>query len=459
MDYRARRPSGRVSGVVPSDFLTPSDAAMPPDAAKPPAVGIRGEARWWLIVAVAGVAAGGVGIAITELLHLVQHISFGYTENTFLRGVEQASSARRVVVLLVGGLVAGFGWWLLRSRTTVHTVGEAISDRPRRLPLTSTTLDGCLQVIVVGMGASLGREGAPRQIAAAASGWLAERAKLTGEQRRIIVAAGAGAGLAAVYNVPFAGTLFTLEVLLVTINTRVVVATALCCGIATVVSWLVLPNEPTYHVAAFRLVAPVVVFAVLAGPLMGVAAWGFGRLMTLARRRVPSGWRLPVATVAVFTALGALAIPYPQLLGNGKGPTELALTGTVSGATALVLALLKPAVTAACLRSGALGGLLTPSLATGALLGAAAGHVWTDIWGGGQLGAYALIAATAMITITQRAPLCAIAFALELTHSGAALLVPLALAAGTAYLAEQLLARRRPSAVRAPARFPSDSVT
>jgi H+/Cl- antiporter ClcA len=110
--------------------------------------------------------------------------------------------------------------------------------------------------------------------------------------------------------------------------------------------------------------------------------------------------------------------------------------------TAAALTLLKPVATAACLRSGATGGLLTPSLATGALLGIAAGQVWQDLWPGGQPGAFAFIAAGAMLAVTQRAPLCAIALVLELTHTGYPLLVPLAIAVTAALVTDHQLSAR-----------------
>lgn len=430
------------------DFLTPSDAPMP--APPGPAVhpladperGTWSSARLWAVVIATGAVAGAVGIGVTALLHAVQHLSFGYTEDSFLLGVERARPARRVVVLTAAGAVAGLGWLLLRRVATVSSVGAAIGPDPRPLPVTSTTADGCLQVAVVGMGASLGREGAPRQIAAAIGGRLAERCRLDADGRRIVIACGAGAGLAAVYNVPLAGCLFTAEVLLATLSMRVVTAALLCSSTATAVSWLALPDEATYRVGGWPLRAPEVAFAVLVGPVAGLAAWGFGRAMTRARSRRPTGWRLPLTTVPVLAALGVLSCAFPALLGNGKGPTDLALTGALAGGTALVLAVLKPVVTAACLRSGAVGGLLTPSMATGALLGAGLGQAWSVIWPGGAPGVYALIGATALLTVTQRAPLCAVALAVELTRAGTDLLVPLTLAAALAYLAEQLVVRR-----------------
>lgn len=431
-----------------SEFLTPSDAPMPAPAGPvvhplvDPDRAAWSSPRLWVVVLATGVVAGVVGIGVTALLHLVQHASFGYTEDSFLLGVDRASPARRVAVLTAAGAVAGVGWLLLRRLTTVATVGSAIGRDSRPLPVASTAVDGCLQVVVVGMGASLGREGAPRQIAAAIGGRLAEWSGLDADGRRIVIACGAGAGLAAVYDVPLAGCLFTAEVLLATLSLRVVAAALMCSSTATVVSWLALPDEATYRVGGWPLRAPEVAFAVLVGPVAGLVAWAFGRTMTWARRGAPSGVRLPVATVLALGGLGLLACVFPELLGNGKGPTELALTGSLGVRTALVLAVLKPVVTAACLRSGAVGGLLTPALSTGALLGAAVGGPWNAVWPGGALGVYALIGATAVLTVTQRAPLCAIALAVELTRAGTTLLVPLTLAASLAYLTEQLVVRR-----------------
>jgi H+/Cl- antiporter ClcA len=398
--------------------------------------------RWWFAVLATGACAGVVGIGLTLLLHLVQHLAFGYTENTFLYGVTRASPARRVEVLAVGGLVAGIGWWLLRRWATVHSVDAAISAKAGPLPVISTTVDSVLQVVVVGLGASLGREGAPRQAAAAVAAWLAQRCRLDAEQRRVLIAAGAGAGLAAVYNVPLSGCVFAAEVLLGSFTPRVLLPAAVASAVATGVSWLALPDVPTYAVGSFRLTGSLVVWSVLAGPVLGLAGWGFRLLMRRAREITPKSWRLIVATTLAFTALGLLAIPFPELLGDGKGPTQLALTGPLALGTAAALVLLKPAVTAACLRSGANGGLLTPSLATGALLGATAGMAWSLLWPGTAVGAFALVGAAAMLAVTQRSPLCAVVLTIELTHAGLTLLVPMLLTVILAVLIDRAIENR-----------------
>ena len=391
-----------------------------------------------------GVAAGAAGVVLTLLLHLVQHAAFGYTEETFLTGVEQAPPSRRVVALAAGGLTVGMGWWALRRwRAPVTSVEQALTGPDRDLPIGVVTADAALQIVAVGAGASLGREGAPRQLGAALAHLLARRLGLTGPQRRTIVACGAGAGLAAVYNVPLGGALFTVEILLASTALSDVVAALLSSGTAAVVAWPVLSDRPTYLVAAPTLHPALLVWAVLIGPVAGLVGAGFLRLTTWSRGFAPGGWRLPVATTMVFTALGAAAIVFPQLLGNGKGPAQLAFDGTLSLSTLGLLVVLKPVAAGACLASGAAGGLLTPALATGAMLGGVAGGAWSLWWPGAPMAGYAMIAAAAVLATTQRAPLCACVLILEFTNAGLAIAAPMVIAVAGALMTAALL-RGRP---------------
>lgn len=393
----------------------------------------RIDARMILAAVVAGLAAGVGGVALTLLLHLIQHVAFGYTEATFLEGVERASPARRVSALAIGGLVVGLGWWLLRWRVpSVGSVEESMAGK--KLSILPVTAEGSLQIIAVGCGASLGREGAPRLLGGALAGWLAGRFGLDAGQRRTLIACGAGAGLACVYNVPLGGALFTLEILLVSAALSDVIPAVVSAAVATAVAWPLLSDNPIYLVRPAQFHWSALVFAVVIGPFAGGLGTGFNRLAGYARTLAPSGWRLPVATTSVFAALGALAIRYPELLGNGKGPAQLAFDGTLSLLTLVALVLLKPIATAACLASGANGGLLTPALATGALLGTLGGTAWSMVWPGTGNAAFAMIGAAALLATTQRAPLCSIVLVLELTSSGLNLAVPMTLAVAGAML-------------------------
>jgi len=389
-------------------------------------------ARLAVAVLLVGVAAGVAGVVLTLVLHLVQHLLFGYTEQTFLRGVEAAGPARRVLGPALGGLVVGVGWWLHRR----HVDGDALSvvrvvrDGTARLPLGHTVVDALLQVVAVGAGASLGREGAPRQTGAALAGLIGDRLGVTAAQRRTLLACGAGAGLAAVYDVPLAGAAFTLELLLVSVALRDLVPALVTSVVATVVAWPVLSTRPTYDVGAAGFAWPVLVWAVVAGPVLGALGVGFTRVMQWARTHAPSGGRAAVGIPVAFAAVGALAIVRPELLGNGKGLAEVSFAGVVSVGTAAALGLLKPVATALCLRGGAIGGLLTPSFATGAGLGACGGLLWDRVWSGGATLEYAMVGAAVMLAVTQRAAFTAVILTLELTRTGILLLPAVVVAVG-----------------------------
>ncbi|MCD2194006.1 chloride channel protein [Actinomycetospora endophytica] len=403
--------------------------------------------RFWAVVLLTGIGAGLAGGALTLLLYLVQHTAFGYTEATFLIGVERAPWWRRLLVLFLAGLIAGLGWWLLRGPVSrrlgrASGVSASVWSPDGRMRLRRTALDGVLQIVIVGMGASLGREGAPREVAAAIGSRLSELAGLTAEQRRLIIACGAGAGLAAVYDVPFGGALFTLEVLLGSLSLPLVIPAAVTSLLAVCAAWVVIGDRPVYTFPALAPSASVIVFAVVAAPVGGVAAVGFVRLVAWSRRSRPTGWRLPLATTAVFTAIGALAIPFPELLGNGKGPVQLVLDGSGSLGLLVALTVLKPLATAASLRSGASGGLFTPTLATGTLLGATLGIPWAALWPGSAAGAYALVGGAAFLAAALQAPLSTVVLLLELTHAGTGLLVPIALAAVLGTLIARLIEPR-----------------
>lgn len=401
---------------------------------------------WRLTVAsvLVGVAAGVGGVLLTLVLHLVQHVFFGYTEETFLRGVEQAGAARRVLAPALGGLLVGVGWWWHRRRVDgdALSVTRAVRDGSARLPVIDTVVDALLQVVAVGVGASLGREGAPRQTGAALAGWIGDRLGVTAGQRRTLLACGAGAGLAAVYDVPLAGAAFTLEILLVSMALRDLVPALVTSIVATVVAWPVLSAGPLYDVGSAGFAWPVLVWAALAGPVLGVLGAGFTRMMQWSRVHAPSGPRAAVGVPIAFAAIGALAIARPELLGNGKGLAEVAFAGAAATGTAGALGFLKPLATAMCLRGGAIGGLLTPSFATGAALGLCGGLLWSRLWAGGSALEYAMVGAAVMLAVTQRAAVTAVVLTVELTHTGLALLPAIVVAVGLGVVVARLLSGR-----------------
>ncbi|MBN9629043.1 MAG: chloride channel protein, partial [Actinobacteria bacterium] len=174
------------------------------------------------MTALVGVGARIGGGLVYLGLHSIQHLAFGYSEGSFLEGLLEAPPVNRVVALVVAGIVGAVGWYFLRAwgrrRADHAVVSVEAAVGGRRMPGVVTLLNAALQVVIVGLGASIGREVAPREIAAWWASWLADRAGVSARERRILVACGAGAGLAAVYNVPFGGAVFAVEILLAEIS-------------------------------------------------------------------------------------------------------------------------------------------------------------------------------------------------------------------------------------------------
>lgn len=271
------------------------------------------------------------------------------------------------------------------------------------------------------------------------AGLLAEWRELPSTKRRLLAACGAGAGISAVYNVPFGGALFALEVLLGTLSLPLVAPAFLATLTGTATAWLLLPNEPTYHVPAMPLTPGLIAWALFFAPVAGVASAAFVKLIGFAAELKPTGWLIPVSALVVFPVLGLLATVYPQLLGNGKDVVELAAVDRIAPPTLAALLLLKPLATAACLGTGAPGGLFTPTMTFGALLGGVLGHLWLHIWPDAPAGAFALVGAGVVLAATTKGPISALVLTLELTHHLDGLLVPLLLAtAGAVSIAYRL---------------------
>ena len=175
--------------------------------------------KLWIALILTGIVGGMVGIALTELMHFIQHTAYSYGTGgghvSFREGVVQTSSERRILVLILCGVAVGFGWWSLKrfGRPQIE-IKTALKQPLQGLPFLTTVSHALLQIITVGLGSPLGREVAPREMTAAFASVGGRRLGLDEDEMRLLLACASGAGLAAVYNVPLASTLFTLEAML-----------------------------------------------------------------------------------------------------------------------------------------------------------------------------------------------------------------------------------------------------
>ncbi len=342
-------------------------------------------------------------------------------------------------------MVVGIGQLILVQLSSGNgiEITAAIWFSAGRLPVLRTLGSAVLSIIVVGMGASLGREGAPKQAGAVFANLFSDKGRLSDEQRRLLVACGAGAGMAAAYGVPLGGALFALEVLRGMLALRLILPALLTSLIATIISWLVLPNTPTYHIPAFSNSADALGWALIIGPIAGIVSVGYVRMVALADHNKPTGWKRLVMPAFALGLLGLISIKFPQLLGNGSDLSQLLyLGGVTSFGLLLPLLILKPVATVMCLGSGAPGGLFTPSLTLGALLGGTLGYAGSQFWPGVPPGLTAILGAAAVLAATTQGPISAVVLLVELTGHDRSFIAPLMLAVITATLVSRAIEPR-----------------
>lgn len=399
-------------------------------------------------VVIVGLLAGVAGLSTTVVLRFVEHLTYHYTFGPLLGGITGSSAVRRAVGPMVGGALAALGWWILRRRTDVPPLAGTIA-RHERIPRLSWSIDAMLQVVLVGSGASLGREGAPRQFAAAlgdlATGWLN---RLSPSDREILLACAAGAGLGAVYAVPLAGALFAVRIMLSTWHPRALGAALTTSSLAVAIGSAITHDRPQLDWPSADSTYLLTAHGVLLAPLALAVGLAFNRVMAAARpAHLMRSWVLIPAISAAGLLTGICSHWWPELPGNGKSILTVSLASGMTLSAAAVILVLKPLLTALFLRAGGAGGMLTPSLATGAAAGsllvlainsAAGTHL--------HVPAVSLAGAAGVLAVTQGSPIWASIFVWELARPPIWLLLLFLATAVAAHGLNAALERYRPGA-------------
>ncbi len=381
-----------------------------------------GEKRFLLLVPLTGLATGLAAVALVRLVALIQRVFWGGSRE-LLEYAEAASPLHRVLALAIGGLLVGLIVIVSRQSVRGHgTAGiiEAVARHRGYISMRRTLIKEGATCITVGSGGSLGREGPLMRVGAALGSLLGRRFQITGNRLNILVGCGAAAGIAAAYNAPIGGAMFALEVVLGNFALESFGPIVVASAIGTIVSRGLLGNYRAYNPPAFdTLVSPWEMGHYLfMGILIGLASAFFilalrGTERGFDRLTLP-GWAKPVAG---FSLVGIAGIWFPQIYGNGYDTVNNVLREGVPLELILLLPFLKTAATAVTMGSGGSGGLFTPTLFVGSVLGSAYGswcHATFPAITAGS-GAYALVGMGAMIAGTTQAPLTAILTIFELT--------------------------------------------
>ena len=400
---------------------------------------------WRLLLATValGIGTGLVGIACHFLLDGVQRLAFGQERSDLLQQFKQAGELRRFLVLSVTGILAAGFWYVLQRRYKILSIRSQIDLVEDKEPaLLAHILHASMQVAIVGAGASVGKEAAPREVGALIAGRLGKILSLTIKERRVLIACGAGAGLAAVYQVPFASSLFVFETLGVSYRWKNFVLVLSSTYLAAWVSQPIVGHGAIYHMSLVHWSASSFFQAVIVALLVTPLALAFRFLASRASRKRRKNetilWALPLA----FLLLASLAVFFPIFMGNGQVLAQALLSSQPIPYLPLTL-VVKELLVYLLLRNGTYGGTLTPSFT----LGIGAGYLVTLIFE--AVGIHLdpalgmLLGATVFLGPTLQAPLTAIALSLGFTGQSWTLILPLALAAGVSYVIQNRWENKR----------------
>ena len=389
--------------------------------------------QWWrlsLTILLSGVAAGLIGISMAYLLEGFEWLFYGVRDGSLPQRVTEAATWRRVLAPAAGGLVAGSLWWWERATGGVvsveRTVEDTSLDSARRMGILRPFADAVLQVLTVGSGNSVGREGAPRLAAGAVASRVSLALRVDVEWVPVLVASAAGAGLAAMYNAPLGGAAYAVEIVMLasTRAGRGVRAPALAVVIsvlATVVSWLHSHGAASLSMPRAPLAGADLLAAVVVIPTAALAGWGARSLWGWFKaHRLPDSWTLPLAIGGAGLLTGTASLWLAELPGNGKDAFQAALTSPATGTALVALAgviVLKPLLTGVTLGAGATGGLLAPSFALGSSVGAGLAGLAHLAGADVSVAAMAVLGGGVVLAVTQKAPVFAALFIWELPHA------------------------------------------
>ena len=345
---------------------------------------------------------------------------------------------------LSSSLYSTFCLWIWIYGKPLRSIKQGLDDPQQGLPFFKTISHALLQIITVGLGSPLGREVAPREISVAfGSAWV-RRMGLSDIDAKLVLACASGAGLTAVYNVPLAATIFILETMVMSINTRALGAALVTVVIATCVSRFFLGDLVQYHqVVSFEINPSLLVFAGIIGILTALLV----QVFRFSGEQVPfwkrTDKRIIILAVGLFSLIGMISMLQPEILGNGKAGNQLTFGEMLTWQESVQLLGLKWLVVILALAAGAYGGLITPSMMLGSTFAYALAIGWNTLFPHLSLEGAAIVGACVFLGIMQKMPMTSIVFLLELTRSNAETLMPLTLAMGTAIATERLWKKYR----------------
>jgi H+/Cl- antiporter ClcA len=392
-----------------------------------------------------GALAGLAAFALLRLIGLVTNLVFFGRVDTALVAPSAAHAPWWIILFapVVGGLVIGlmarFGSEKIRGHGMPEAI-EAILTGGSRVSPKVTVLKPISAAVSIGTGGPFGAEGPIIMTGGALGSLLAQLLKLTADERKTLLVAGAAAGMAATFNSPLAAVLLAVELLLFEWRPRSFVPVVAAVAVATMVRGVLLGTGPVFPVDASHLQLSPLVCAIaavvgLSGGLLAVGATWLVYKAEDGFTRLPIHWMWWPAIGGLIIGAGGLI--EPQALGVGYDVIDQLLTGRATMSLILGILVVKTLIWSLSLGSGTSGGVLAPMFMVGGALGALEGAILPDV----MPGFWAMCGLAAVVGGVMRSPLTGTVFTLELTHAWNAL--PALLLSATAAYALSVLVLKR----------------
>ena len=376
--------------------------------------------RGLFLLAMLGLISGIlVGVVIILFRLLIEMAQSGILPAGNPDDFESLSWQVRILLSSVGGLVLGLLFYF--ASATVPRVGvihvlERLAYHEGHLPVKNMLLQFFGGAISIISGHSVGREGPSVHLGAATASLLGQKLHMPNNSIRVLVACGAAAAIAASFNTPLAGVIFSMEVILMEYTITGFTPVILAAVSATVVNWVVFGKYPAFNVPALELNSywelPLIV---IMGIVIGViAAMFIAALKWLSIRviNIPVWLKFPLAGLAV----GMCSLLAPEIMGIGYDTVNNVLLGELAIQILLLVLLVKFIATVISIGMGLPAGLIGPTLFIGAVAGSLFGLLFALLPGDiSHPGLYAMLGMGAMMGATLQAPLAALMALLELT--------------------------------------------
>ncbi|MEM8801963.1 MAG: chloride channel protein [Pseudomonadota bacterium] len=407
-----------------------------------------GGIQLWFIALIIGIAAGGAAVLFRLGINTLQETLYGTDNVRLLHSFAETLPWYSILLIPVcGGIVVGIILDKFTDDGRAKSVAEVIEGaalKDGRVETKEGAASALASMITLGTGGSSGREGPVVHLAAVLASFVSNRINADGVTGRDLLGCAVAAAVSASFNAPIAGALFAMEVILRHFAVHAFAPIVIASVAGTVIGRLAFGDVtefalPEEGMLAFYVELPAFMLLGLTAGLVAVAMMGAIFLADDVGTHLFNRWKLPRALRPAVAGLflGLLALAFPHIIGVGYETTSAALTGSLLWHEAIVFCIIKVVAVAITMGGRMGGGVFSPALMVGALMGLAFGLVATAIFPdvSGSETLYALAGMGAVAAAVLGAPISTTLIVFELTgdwQTGLAVMVAVSLSTAVA---------------------------